>query len=209
MNRTALNATEKSQVAVSYNSKGQAVDPHTRQPLNMGKVDIGHRYGYEEKALQRCAERCHMTQKQYNQMVKENAKRLFHLEDRTQNRSHKHECKDFKTQNRKCMQLIREFKNKSNGKSKQSAKVRNSKSSPKVRTSKGKTIQGYQRISMNATGNKMGIKSGIVGSQGKNGSGGNGKIGGHSSKGGSIGGGKGVSTGGGAKGVSTGSGKGK
>lgn len=197
MNRAALSATEKSQVAVSYNSKGQVVDPHTRQPLSKGKIDIGHRYGYEEKALQRCAERCHMTQKQYNQMIKENARKLFHLEDRTQNRSHKHECKNVREQNRKCMQLIREFKNKSNGKSSQSARTRNGKSSPKARATKGMTVRGYERISVKATGLAGHVKSG-AGGKGVSISGG---------KGTSPSGGKGGTTGG--KGAASGTGKGK
>lgn len=206
MNRTALSATEKSQVAVSYNSKGQAVDPHTRQPLSKGKIDIGHRYGYEEKALQRCAERCHMTQKQYNQMIKENAQKLFHLEDRTQNRSHKHECKNVREQNRKCMQLIREFKNKTNGKSTQSARIRNGKSSPKARASKGMTIHGYEKVSVKAIGSKTGGKSAGLAGHGKSGTGGKG-VSNSGGKGASPSGGKGGATGG--KGTSSGGSKGK
>lgn len=206
MNRAALSATEKSQVAVSYNSKGQAVDPHTRQPLSKGKIDIGHRYGYEEKALQRCAERCHMTQKQYNQMIKENAQKLFHLEDRTQNRSHKHECKNVREQNRKCMQLIREFKNKSNGKCTQSARIRNGKSSPKARAAKGMTVRGYEKVSVKATGSKTGGKSTGLDGHGKSGTIGKG-VSYSGGKGASPSGGKGGTTGG--KGAFSGASKGK
>lgn len=199
MNRTALNSTEKSQVASSFNSQGKLVDPDTRQPLQSGKMDIGHRYGYEHSALSRCAERCHMTQKEFNQMIKENAGKIFHWQDRTQNRNHSHECKDHRIQNSKCMQLIRSFKNKNNGKNKQSAKQRNSKSNAKARAAKGMKVQGYEKVSMKATGNKIGTKGSSKSGIGKGGFGITG------AKGSSIGAGKG-GTSSGAKGGSSGSG---
>lgn len=221
MNRTALNATEKSQVATSYNSKGQIVDPDTRQPLVKGKMDIGHRYGYEHRALVRCAERCHMTQAEFNQMIKENVNRIFHWQDRTQNRNHSHECKDRKVQIRKCMELIRSFKyknSKNNKLNKQSSKVRNSKSTAKARATKGMKIYGYEQISIKANGNKLGARNNSAKGNAKSGAGagksGFGGIGAKTSsagagKGGISSGGKGASMGNGGKGGSVGGGKGK
>ena len=169
MNRTQLNATEKAQVQTVYNSKGQAVDPHTKQPLQPGRIDRGHKYGYEEAAMERCAEKCHMTQRQYNQMVKQNAGKIFWWEGQKENRSHKYECKDPQVQNKQCMKLIREYLNQDNGKSKLSAKERNlqakkmsTKSCTRMKNAKGKQINGVKSGvgKTGMTGNKSGLSSG-------------------------------------------------
>ena len=225
MNRTQLNAAEKAQVVTIYNDKGQAVDPHTKQPLQPGKIDLGHRTGLEERALQRCAERAGMTQKQYNQMVKANIPRLFYWEDRTQNRKHEHECKDVKVQDRNCNKLIREFLKQEAAQNKQRSnqKQLSVKSSPKARAMRGNKQPGNGKISVsnkmqgasklnsaagrsngrssNPSGGKSPAATGGLGA--KSGAGSTGGKGGSSSgggKGGTAGGAKGGGSAGGARG---------
>lgn len=214
MNRTQLNAAEKAQVVTIYNDKGQAVDPHTKQPLQSGKIDLGHRTGYEERALQRCAERAGMTQKQYNQMVKANVPRLFYWEDRTQNRTHEHECKDVKVQDRNCNKLIREFFNKekdaAQNKQRSNQKQLTVKSSPKARAMRGSKQPGNGKISVSGKSQAAG-KSGSLAGRSNSPSGGKSpaSVGGLGAKSGAgSSGGKGGSSSGGAKGGTSGGAKG-
>lgn len=122
-NRVQLSDAERAQIECVRNKDGKAVDPNTGKVLEKGKIDIGHKYGYEERAMQKCAKRCGMSQKEYNKMMKN--PKLYRFEDRHENRSHLHECKNTKEQMHKCMQVIREFKNKDNGKSLLPARERN------------------------------------------------------------------------------------
>jgi hypothetical protein len=140
-----------------------------------------------------------MTQKEFNAMIKQNANRIFHWQDRTENRNHDHECKDYKIQNRKCIQLIREFKNKIDGTNRQSARTKNSKSTAEPRSKRGMKVVGYERLEIKASGEKIsGRSGGIKGTSG-------GLVSGKESygaKGSSPSGGKGSSSGVGGKGSS-------
>lgn len=124
--RARLSSAERGLVEAKYNSKGQMVDPNTGRALEQGKIDLGHKYGYEERAMQRCAKRSGLNQKDYSKMMRN--PKLYQWEDRGENRKHSHECKNSREQIQKCMQVIREYKNKNNGKSLKSARERNATS---------------------------------------------------------------------------------
>lgn len=183
-NRARLNEAERAQVECVRNKDGKAVDPNTGKILEEGKIDIGHKYGYEEHAMQECARRCGMSQKDYTRMMKN--PKLYQLEDRHENRSRLHECKNPKEQRHKCMQVIREFKNKDNGKSLLSARERNA------------LVQEKPQQKSQSSRSKSSIASKSVSNAGKLGHSGNGKGSASTGKstGNSGGSGKGTSAGG-------------
>lgn len=184
LHRVQPNKATTAQIEGSYNSKGQMVDPNTGKVLEAGKIDRGHKYGYEERVMQKCAEKCHMTQGEYARMM-QNPK-LYQKEDRSSNRSRKFECKDYSTQLKNCFKVIREFQGKEKTQGKESpqnaAKVQ-------ARTSAERTVgrQGSSR-SGQATAGRNGT-TGLGHSSSMGGHGGTG--GGHGGAGGGHGGGHG------------------
>lgn len=110
LRRVQPNKSTKMQIKAQYNEKGQMLDANTKQVLQKGKIDIGHKKGYEERVMRKAAEKCHMSQKEYNEMM-QNPK-LYQLEDRHNNRSHLYESKNYSEQIKKCISVIREYKGK-------------------------------------------------------------------------------------------------
>ncbi len=122
--RAKLSASEKAKVEYAKNDKNQNVDANNKNVLlQKGKIDLGHKYGYEEKVMQKCAKKCGLSQRDYTKMMKN--PNLYQWEDRHLNRSHINECKNFREQIHNCMQVIREYRNKEKGKNLQSLKERN------------------------------------------------------------------------------------
>ncbi len=203
--RAQLNEAQKNAVEWTVNNKNQAVDPNTKQPLVKGKIDLGHKFGYEEYAMQKFANRMHLPAKDYHAMMKN--PRIYQWEDQHENRSGKHECREFRTQLKNYMNLYREYRqNKEQNNKKRvnsrTQKARASKSSVRsrnmrtqtrnARTSRiakarsGRTIQGART----ATGGRMGVRGGrgsFGGGRGGSGGGRGGSGGGRGSSGGGKG----------------------
>lgn len=182
--RAKLSASEKAKVEYTKNDKNQNVDPNNKNVvLQKGKVDLGHKYGYEEKVMQMCAKKCGMSQRDYNKMMKNPD--LYQWEDRHLNRSHVNECKNFREQIHNCMKVIREYRNKDNGKNLQPLKERNSAALSKIashqQSSKGQAHSPHGGKSATSGGGKDASTGGI----------------GAGGKGAASGGGKGASAGGG------------
>ena len=93
LHRVAPNKKTTQGIKFETNSKGQILDANTKEVLEPGKMDRGHKYGFEERAMQRCAEKCHMSQKDYRNMMQN--PQLYQWESSYNNRSGKFECKDF------------------------------------------------------------------------------------------------------------------
>ena len=74
------------------NDKGQMIDPNTNLPLDPKKTDIGHIPGEEWKKRKKMHQDKGSTRKDV--IIKENNPDLYQLEDRSSNRSHKHEKKN-------------------------------------------------------------------------------------------------------------------
>lgn len=89
LHRVTPNKATSQNIEAIYNEKGQMLDANTKEVLVQGQIDKGHKHGYEEQAMRVCAERCHMTQKEYNKMM-QNPK-LYQFESSHNNRSHKFE----------------------------------------------------------------------------------------------------------------------
>jgi len=189
-NRARLNESEKARVERHYNSKNQEIDPNTKQPLKEGQIDYGHKYGVEERAMQKAAKQAGLTQKEYTKMMKNPD--LYQREDRHQNRSHKHECKNPTIQYMKCTKIVREFKIK-NKDSIQNKEIfnKNSQAAKTSRITNARTLSGKGTLRMsNSKGNSSGRDSSGKGS-------------------GSSSGGKGSGSSGGGKGSGSSGGKGK
>ena len=69
LHRVTPNKATSQNIEAIYNEKGQMLDANTKEVLVQGQIDKGHKHGYEEQAMRVCAERCHMTQKEYNKMM--------------------------------------------------------------------------------------------------------------------------------------------
>ena len=114
-NRGRLSKAEKAQVPFKYNEKGQKVDPNRPDiVLKEGQIDLGHKYGYEERMMQKCAKKCGMSQRDYTKMMKNPD--LYQWEDMRINRGGRYECKNTREQRHNCMQFIRSYRNKDSGK---------------------------------------------------------------------------------------------
>lgn len=114
LHRVTPNKATSQNIEAIYNEKGQMLDANTKEVLVQGQIDKGHKHGYEEQAMRACAERCHMTQKEYNKMM-QNPK-LYQFESFRNNRSHKFESKDRMEQLHKCFEVIRDYKGKNRNK---------------------------------------------------------------------------------------------
>lgn len=114
LHRVTPNKATSQNIEAIYNEKGQMLDANTKEVLVQGQIDKGHKHGYEEQAMRVCAERCHMTQKEYNKMM-QNPK-LYQFESSHNNRSHKFESKDRMEQLHKCFEVIRDYKGKNRNK---------------------------------------------------------------------------------------------
>ena len=110
LRRVSLSRATKEGIIVSYNTKGQPVDPNTWEPLVKGQTDNGHKYEFEERVMRKAAERVNMSQADYNKMM--NDPRLYRLETRHNNRSHKFECPKYSEQVHAAFKTIRRFYNK-------------------------------------------------------------------------------------------------
>ena len=108
LHRVVPNKSTTAKIEGVYNDKGQMVDPNTGVVLEPGKIDRGHKYGYEERVMQKCAEKCHMTQKEYGRMMQN--PNLYQWEHYSANRGGTYECTDYSVQLDKCFQVIREFR---------------------------------------------------------------------------------------------------
>ena len=73
------------------NPMGEMIDPNTRQPLEKGKIDTGHKPGNEWRRRKTMHHQRGSTRKEV--LDTENNPDLYHFEDRSSNRSHKHEKK--------------------------------------------------------------------------------------------------------------------
>lgn len=112
--RVTPNKATAQNIEAIYNEKGQMLDVNTKEVLIQGQIDKGHKPGYEERAMRLCAERCHMTQKEYRKMMQD--PRLYQFESSHNNRSHKFESKDYVEQLHKCFEVIRNYKGRNRNK---------------------------------------------------------------------------------------------
>lgn len=85
---------------------GHLRDANTGREIR-GKVDIGHKSGYEERVMRECAERMHLSQKDYNDLM--NNSKLYQFEDHRSNRSHRFEESNKKAQVSKAMREINRY----------------------------------------------------------------------------------------------------
>lgn len=127
LHRVAPNKKTTQGIKFETNSKGQILDANTKEVLEPGKMDRGHKYGFEERAMQRCAEKCHMSQKDYRNMMQN--PQLYQWESSYNNRSGKFECKDFSVQSHNCMEVIRNYYGKQRARS--TPKFKTTEFSPK------------------------------------------------------------------------------
>jgi len=67
------------------------VDPHSGKPLKPGEIDIGHKPGQEWRTRQQMHRERGSTREEI--LDAENDPSLYHLEDLSSNRSHRHEQK--------------------------------------------------------------------------------------------------------------------
>ena len=198
LRRVVPNKETTQKIKVETDSKGRMLDANTKEVLEPGKMDRGHKYGFEERVMQRCAEKCHMSQKDYNKMMQNF--RIFQWETSRNNRSGKFECKDFSVQVHNCMEVIRSYygkqrtrstpkfkatefspKLKSSGRYVSVQKNGNARSASGVRTISGsKTGHGsyaVERGSLAAAGRSTGAGRGGLGVRGSTGAGGRGSVG--------------------------------
>lgn len=110
LRRVSPSQTTKDSIIVPHNTKGQPVDPNTWEPLVKGQIDVGHNYQFEEQVMRKAAERVNMSQADYSKMM--NDPKLYRLETRRNNRSHKFECPNYSEQVHAAFKTIRQFYNK-------------------------------------------------------------------------------------------------
>lgn len=110
LRRVSPSQTTKDSIIVPHNTKGQPVDPNTWEPLVKGQIDVGHNYQFEERVMRKAAERVNMSQADYSKMM--NDPKLYRLETRRNNRSHKFECPNYSEQVHAAFKTIRQFYNK-------------------------------------------------------------------------------------------------
>jgi RHS repeat-associated protein len=73
------------------NENGQMIDPNTKKPLQNGQIDVGHKSGQEWRVRKKMHQEKGSTRKEV--IKTENDPNLYQLENRSSNRSHKHEQK--------------------------------------------------------------------------------------------------------------------
>ena len=141
LHRVSPNKTTSSQIQATYKD-GKIVDANTKEPLKAGQIDKGHKAGYEERVMRKCAERVHMSQKDYNRMMQD--PRLYQFETSKNNRSHKFESQNYSLQLHNCFEVIRNYKGKNRDKTidgfEQTPFTFSSKQSQTKSNSKGKTV---------------------------------------------------------------------
>ena len=163
LHRVTPNKATSQNIEAIYNEKGQMLDANTKEVLVQGQIDKGHKQGYEEQAMRMCAERCHMTQKEYNKMM-QNPK-LYQFESSHNNRSHKYESKDRMEQLHKCFEVIRDYKGKNRNKAHDKYGKSDFTFSNKSKTSnlgRSQTISGKSQSSHSSHGT-VSSKSAITG----------------------------------------------
>lgn len=139
LHRVTPNKNTTQGIKVETDSKGRMLDANTKEVLEPGKMDRGHKYGFEERVMQRCAEKCHMSQEDYRKMMQNS--RLYQWESRYNNRSGKFECKDFSEQAHNCMEVIRSYYGKQ--RTRATPKFKSTEFSPKLKSS-DKNISGQK-----------------------------------------------------------------
>jgi RHS repeat-associated protein len=73
------------------NEAGEKIDPNTRQSLKEGEIDVGHKHGQEWRVRKEMHKQRGSTRKEV--IETENDSDLYELQDRSENRSHRHEKK--------------------------------------------------------------------------------------------------------------------
>ena len=192
LHRVSPNKTTSSQIQVTYKD-GKMVDANTKEVLKPGQIDKGHKAGYEERVMRKCAEKVHMSQKDYNKMMQD--PRLYQFETSKNNRSHKFESKNYSLQLHNCFEVIRNYQSKHRSRNVNGFEKTEFTHPSKSLTSK--TISQYTKsanrsinssrsstLGFNYSGKNGGFSShnGNVGGRGS--SGGHGGIGGHGGSGG-------------------------
>ncbi len=192
LHRVSPNKTTSSQIKATYKD-GKMVDANTKEVLKPGQIDKGHKAGYEERVMRKCAEKVHMSQKDYNKMMQD--PRLYQFETSKNNRSHKFESKNYSLQLHNCFEVIRNYQSKHRNRNIKSFKktefTRPSKTmasktiSSRAKQGNAKSINGHSK-----SGNGLGMNSGSISSgfgshgSGNGGTGGHGGVGGHGGTGG-------------------------
>jgi hypothetical protein len=82
---------EEIEVRQPRNAQGEMIDPYTREPLRSGEIDVGHKRGQEWRKRKEMHRGRGSTREEV--IEAENDSELYHLEDRSSNRSHEHEEK--------------------------------------------------------------------------------------------------------------------
>ena len=83
---------EKIRANQPRNSKGEMVDPHSKEVLKPGEIDTGHKPRQEWRKRKKMHEEKASTRKEV--IEAENDPDLYHLEDRSSNRSRRNEAKE-------------------------------------------------------------------------------------------------------------------
>lgn len=139
LKRVTPNKDTTQGIKVEMDSRGRMLDANTKEVLQPGKMDRGHKYGFEERVMQRCAEKCHMSQKDYRKMMQDS--RLYQWESSRNNRSGKFECKDYSVQLHNCMEVIRDYRGKQ--RTRATSKFKPTEYSPRLK-SNGRNIAGQK-----------------------------------------------------------------
>ena len=90
-NRVKLRKKTREQIDASQptDARGRMVDPNTGEPLKPGEIDVGHKPGQEWRRRKKMHEDRGSTRREV--IEAENDPDLYQLEDRSSNRSHRHE----------------------------------------------------------------------------------------------------------------------
>ncbi|WP_317931069.1 polymorphic toxin-type HINT domain-containing protein [Halioxenophilus sp. WMMB6] len=90
-NRVKLRKSTREQIDANQpkNANGEMVDPHSGDPLKPGEIDVGHKPGQEWRKRAVMHEERGSTRREV--IEAENNPDLYHLEDRSSNRSHRYE----------------------------------------------------------------------------------------------------------------------
>lgn len=98
LRRTSISRSERLRLLGETDHDGKYTDANTGEKFTLEQTDLGHKQGYEERALRSTAERLNFSQAEYNDMIRHSedyiGSSIFQPEGRSNNRSHRFEAWD-------------------------------------------------------------------------------------------------------------------
>lgn len=109
MNRTGFTSNQRMMYLGETDENGLYTDAYSKGKVSKENVQLGHRMYMEHRWMSEAADRMQMKQREFNKMVRAEAKNIFVAQGKKSNLSHRFECKERTIGVNNCIKMISDY----------------------------------------------------------------------------------------------------